>query len=421
MLIVGAGLAGLSAARRLRQAGRSVFVIEARSEVGGRTRTRVVEGRVADFGGEWIGWAHRRVRRLARELELTVEPARSVGSPVLWRLRDRQSTGRLPPATLWRNLVRVFASAARLSRGIDPDAPWEARQAPAIDAVSVAEWLDRLGVAGDARYLLERLIASLSSCELERLSLLHFLWWMRHAGGPLRSLHTTFQSRLAEGAQELSVRLARELGDAVRLESPVRRIAYDNEVTVELRGGETYAGRRGVVATPASRIDRIEFDPALPQRQRELSTLAIGPATKIIALLPRGHGVRHNTVIGGEDVWAAWRRGDCVTGFSPPPASDLPDEVLGTDLAQAFGVAPGELRSPTVFRWAEEEHIPGCDVGFAPGQVCRLGPWLARTHGPIHFAGAERSRWPNNMEGAIESGERAAGEIEDLERAAALA
>jgi monoamine oxidase len=64
-----------------------------------------------------------------------------------------------------------------------------------------------------------------------------------------------------------------------------------------------------------------------------------------------------------------------------------------------------------VFRWADEQHIPGCDAAFAPGEVCRYGSALARPHGRLHFAGAERSSWPNNMEGALESGERAAREV----------
>ena len=71
------------------------------------------------------------------------------------------------------------------------------------------------------------------------------------------------------------------------------------------------------------------------------------------------------------------------------------------------------MRSPTVFRWAEEERIPGCDLAFAPGEVCRFGPWLTKPHGRLYFVGTERSSWLNNMEGALESGERAAREISE--------
>lgn len=389
-----------------------MLVLEARSEVGGRTRSRAVGGVVADFGGEWIGWAHRRAHGLVRELGLTAEPARNAGYPVLWRLPSGELVGRLPPASSWSGLARVVGKAAWLARGIRTTAPWEAKRARELDAISIAEWLDRLGVAGNARYILERLIGSLSSRELERLSLLHFLWWMRLAGGSLRSLHTSFQSRLSEGAQEISRRIARELGDSVRVNAPVRRVAQaGDEVAVEVEGGESCEGRRAIIAVPVPYVERIDLDPPLPERQRELAAMNIGAATKVIAILPRGHGVRHNTVIGGEALWSAWRHGDRVTGFAPPPSDLLPAEALVADLARAFRVAPGDLRSVTVFRWAEEEYIPGCDVAFAPGEVCRYGPALARPYGRLHFAGAERSSWPNNMEGALESGERAAREV----------
>lgn len=409
VLIVGAGLAGLSAARHLREAGHSVLVLEARAEVGGRTRTRTLEGEVADFGAEWIGWAHRRMRRLARELELELEPARLLAHPVRWRLRSGDRTGRLPPAGVRRDLVRLFAKAARLSRGLEPAAPWDAADAGELDALSVGEWFDRVGLSGEARHIVERLLVSLSSRDLGQLSLLQFLWWIRLAGGPLRSLHTTFQSRLSQGAQEVSARISRELGDAVRTRSPVLRIESGSKVVAEVAGA-THEARRAIVAVPVPYVNRIEFAPPLPEDLQPLSQLVIGPGTKIIALLPPGHGVRHRVVIGGNALSTGWRRGDRVTGFSPG-ISETSDDELRAELARSFDMRPADLRSPTVFRWADEEHIPGCDLAFSPGQVCRLGPRLSRSHERIHFAGAERSSWPNNMEGAVESGERAARDV----------
>lgn len=410
VVVVGGGLAGLNAARHVRRAGRSVLVLEARSEVGGRTRTRTLEGDVADFGGEWTGWAHRRVRALARELGLSTEPARNVGYPVLWRLPSGESIGRLPPAHTWAGMARVFAVAASTARGVDRSAPWSAVRARELDAVSVGEWLTHLRLGGDARYILERLIGSLGSCELEGLSLLHFLWWMRHAGDPLRSLYTTFQWRLTDGAQELARGIARQLGEAVRTDSLVRRVAQHDRVIIETDADRTYESERAIVAVPISYVRRIDLDPPVPEQAQDLQNLRIGPGTKVIALLPSGHGARHNTVIGGEQVWGAWRRGDRVTGFAPSPGEKLSDEDLQADLTRAFNVRAGDLRSPTVFRWADEPYIPGCDIAFAPGQLSRYGPVLARPHGRLHFAGAERSSWPNNMEGALESGERAARE-----------
>jgi monoamine oxidase len=120
--------------------------------------------------------------------------------------------------------------------------------------------------------------------------------------------------------------------------------------------------------------------------------------------------VGHRVALGGDVVGGAWRYGDQVTGFVPPWREDVPDDAIVADLAAAFRVPPGVLTDPVTLRWSDQPHIAGCDVGFRPGQLTRLGPFLRTGHGPVHFSGAERSSWPNNMEGAIESGERAASE-----------
>ncbi|MGH3758871.1 flavin monoamine oxidase family protein [Actinophytocola sp.] len=412
VVVVGAGLAGLTAASVLRRAGRDVLVLEARDEVGGRTRSRTVDGGVTDFGGEWVGWAHRGMRRLVGELGLDLEPAGMLGAPVLWRLPCGETGGRLPPVRVWRDLLRVHARAARDGHGIHPDAPWRARWADELDAWSVADWLDELDLGADSRYLVERVLGALVCASPDTVSLLHLLWLARLAGGPLRSLHTTFQWRIAQGAQEVAVRLAAALGGAVRLDSFVSGVAQDgglDGVTV-YTVDRTYRARRAVVAVPVSRLATVDFDPPLPAGQRALSGLRVGAGTKAVATLPAGHPVRHRTVVGGDVLWGAWRRGDRVTGFVPAVAGAMPDDVLLADLAVAFRTRPELLRSAQVFRWAEQEHVLGCDVAFAPGEVCRLGPVLARPHGLVRFAGAERSGWPNNMEGAVRGGERAARE-----------
>lgn len=406
--VVGAGLAGLTAARAVHRTGRSVFVAEARDEVGGRARSRELEGVTADYGGEWIGRAHREMHRLVRELALDVEPAGNIGHPIRWRLPDRVSTGRLPPARTWPGLARFFAHAAWQSRGIDPEAPWTAPRAADFDNRSVAAWLDDLGIDGEARYLLERLLGSLACRELDAMSLLHLLWLFRIAGGPVRSLNATFQWRISQGAQQVARRLAQPLRDAVRLNTPIERISQDDATATIHAAGLSVRANRVIVAVPVTRLSKITFDPPLPPELERLADLHIGPGTKVIAVLPRGHSVRHNTVLGGEMLWGGWRRGDRVTGFVPAAAGESNDDDLVADLAGAFGVRPDRLRSPRVVRWADEPHIGGCDAVFAPGEVRALGPLLVKPHGLLEFAGAERSSWPDNMEGAVRSGQGAA-------------
>jgi monoamine oxidase len=338
---------------------------------------------------------------------LRLEPAGNIGHPLSWRLPDRTYRGRLPPPGAALGLGRTLAAAARLSRHLDPEAPWAGSNAARLDARTVADWLAELRVGRDATYVIDRVVSALSSAPLDRMSLLHFLWWMRLAGGPLRSLRTTFQWRIGEGAQELARRLAADAGD-VAVDSPVDCIEHGRGVRVTTVDGRSFSARRAIMAVPASVLDRIAADPPFASAG-EHAGLRIRPGTKLAALLPEGHVPGHNTVIGGSVLAAAWRRGRRVSGFTVSNPA-LPSSVLAADLAAAFGVAAGDLSHVKVCRWDEEDHIPGCEVAFGPGQITAIGPGLARSQGALLFAGAERSSWPNNMEGAVRSGERAAAE-----------
>lgn len=411
VVVVGAGLAGLSAADELRRAGQTVVVLEARDEVGGRTRSRVIEGAVADFGGEWIGRAHRNMRRLVDELGLDVEPAGTVGARMLWRLPSGETCRRMPPLRTWLAILRVFARATRDSRGVDPAAPWKAARAAELDGRSVNDWLDALKVNSESRYLLERLIGSAGCQSLDSTSLLHIMWFFRLAGGPIRSTSTTFEWRITQGAQEISRRLAAKFGDDVYLDAPVRRIEQDGSGVTVHTDTVTVQAAHAIVAVPAPQVPKIEFDPPLPAAQQDASRVHVGAGTKVVALLPVGHRARYNTVVGGDVLWGAWRRGEQITGFVPPAGAVASDEVLIEDLARAFRVQPSELRSPTVFRWADQDYIEGCDLVFAPGEVRSLAPLMTHAHGLVEFAGVERSSWPDNMEGAVLSGIEAAGRV----------
>jgi monoamine oxidase len=152
------------------------------------------------------------------------------------------------------------------------------------------------------------------------------------------------------------------------------------------------------------------FDPPLPPELRALGEIRVDPGVKITAVLPAGRSPVHRITLGGQPVGGAWRYGRRVCGFalSEPRASDAD---LRADLAAAYHADPAELGDVLVFRWDGHPTVGGCDIGFAPGQLTRLGPRLAQPHGRVFFAGAERSSWPNNMEGAVESGLAAADRV----------
>lgn len=413
-VVVGAGLAGLAAAHTLTAAGQTVRILEADDAVGGRTRTgELADGVLAEFGGEWIGPQHRHMLSLATELGVHVRRAGQLGHPILWRGAARTTVRRVPVLPLREELalLRACWQLDRLGRTVDPVQPWLSADATELDGHTLAEWLRTNGVTGDGFRYLATVAGALLSADIEHVSLLHVLWWLARGDGLLRILRTTFAYNLADGAQTLSTRLATRLDNRVTLNCPVHRITETDGVQIQTSEGNTIHARDAVVTAPVGTLAHITFDPPLPAALAALDDLRGKPGTKVTALLPERHRPRHRAAIGGTMIGAAWRVGPRITGYAGPEHADDDADLLTKELASLFNTAPTELRARTVYRWNQHRYIPACDIGFAPGQLPRHGPHLTQAHGHIHFAGAERSSWPNNMEGAVESGTNTAQTI----------
>lgn len=413
-VVVGAGLSGLAAASKLSAAGQRVRVIEAATEVGGRTRTGWLDAGVpTEFGGEWIGPLHRHMLHLVDSVGVHLRAAGQFGRPILWHGGQRSTVRRLPPLNVRTGTATLRAcwKLDRLGRGVDPVRPWLSPGAEAFDDVTVGAWLRGQGVHGDAMHYLATVLGALMSADIERVSLLHVLWWIARGNGLLPILRTTFAYNVVEGAQSIATRLAERLGDGVELGAPVHRIAERDRIEVCTVDGRTTHARHAVVTAPVGCLSAIEFSPGLPGALAALDQLGGTSGTKVTALLPAGHRIRHRSAIGAGTVGVAWRVGRRLTGFATHGCAAADDDDLVEALAGAFGCDRGELTAATVFRWGRHGYIPACDIGFRPGQLFAHGPNLGRAHGNVHFAGAERSSWPNNMEGAVESGTRAAMRI----------
>jgi monoamine oxidase len=443
VVVVGAGLAGLMAARELVAARRNVLVIEARDRVGGRTlNASIGAGKVTEMGGQWVGPTQDRLLALAAELEIETFPTYHEGRNLLeLRGKVRRYKGTIPRLAP-HVLLDIGRARRRLRRAAQPvpaDAPWNAPKAADLVSQTLASWVRKAAHTKKGRSLLEIATGTVMGTGTAELSALWMLSYVSSAGGFDMLIDVeggAQQDRFVGGSQLLSQRLAAELGDAVVLSAPVLRIAQDGGgVGVEADGVRSRA-QRVIVAVPPPLAARISFAPSLGGRRDQLTQrMAHGALTKCAAVYPepfwRERGLTGQAVSDGGPVTAT---------FDNSPPDGAPGVLLGF-IAGAEAIRHArrseadrrrvvlecferlfgsEAAKPGIYietAWAEEEWSRGGPVcSFAPGALAHYGEALRRPAGRIHWAGAETATvWCGYMEGAVRSGARAAEEVLDAE------
>src|SRR5918992_5172348 len=228
VVVVGAGLAGLLAARELLAANVSVLVLEARDRVGGRLLNHTLEGgAVVEVGGQWVGPSQDRVLVLAEELGVGLFPTYIGGEHFLAVDGTVKRYGgddfALPKGAL-ADVGETQQRLEEMAAEVPLDEPWRATEASAWDAQTVDAWLVANAKTEIGLRYWRTLVPALFSAETAEMSLLHFLFYC-HSGGTIDRLIATHggaqESRLVGGSQQLALRLAARLGDAVQLCPPV--------------------------------------------------------------------------------------------------------------------------------------------------------------------------------------------------------
>jgi monoamine oxidase len=453
VIVVGAGLSGLTAARQLASAGHSVIVLEARDRVGGRTLNhhlgRLGEGKVIEVGGQWVGPTQDHVAALAKELGIGTFDTYNDGNYLFYE--DGKLTpyspsgpfGAIPPdATADGQLEVVLLQMDSMAKTVPLEAPWTAPDAASWDGQTFATYQSGHTLGSGASNLLDLGIESVFACEPADISLLHVLFYTHSAGnettpGTFERLINTAggaqQSRFAGGSQEISIRMASRLGSRVRLSQPVRRIAQGRSgVTVTTEGGSVFRGRAAIVTGPPSLTGQIAYDPVLPPlRAQLLQRFPQGTSIKIEAIYPkpfwRAQGLAGQVTSdtgpikitfdnsppdGSPGVLLGFVEGHDARVFCTLSAAERRAQAIAC-FVRYFG---SEAASPIGYvemNWAEEEWTRGCYGGYLPpGVLTDYGAWIRAPFRRIHWAGAETSDyWNGYMDGAVRSGQRAASEV----------
>jgi monoamine oxidase len=437
VVVAGAGLAGLAAARDLAAMGAAVTVVDARDRVGGRVwtiRDGFAERQHGEAGGDLIDEGQREIRNLATELGLKL--TRILRGGFGYVRQDNSGKPRLVQRSAgrgWDLLASRLEERTRMYRL--GEHRWDTPIAAALARRSVAAWLDDVHADAELRATVTGL-RGFFLADPEELSLIAIVdqFAADEAPGP----GTMY--RIEGGNDRLATALAAPLGDRVRLRTEVVAVSHRGRgVRVSIKHAQTVAQLTCdylVITLPTSVLRRIPFTPSLPAQQHDaFAQLRYGRATKTLLQFSRrfwrvpGRPRAFGSPLPFGALWEANEEQRGAPGIlsllAGGGASDLTQAIVAKEgpagLAQALdwlGSKRAQLLNSRQVVWEQDPWSRGGYAFFAPAFDPTLRAWLARPADRIFFAGEHTSiKWQGYMNGAVESGRRAAAEVAAIHQA----
>ncbi|KAI8510316.1 hypothetical protein Bbelb_112320 [Branchiostoma belcheri] len=421
VVVIGAGISGLCAAKLLHESGLDVRVLEARDRVGGRTFTaRDPSYGYVDLGGAYVGPGQDKILRLVKEFDLKLYKMDEEGKTVSYMKGvQRAVTNPNDPSALSNNpldlldLNSCFQKLDAFAKQLPPDAPWNAPRAAEWDSMTVKEFMDKECWTSLARKMMGLLTEIFSGSQPEEISFLFYLTSLNSAQGIDTAMSGAQEMKFVGGSMQVSEKIAELLGNRVVLSSPVMRIEQQEAVaTVTTHSGQQYRAKYVISAVPPCLLHGILFEPPLPALKMQM-----------IQRMPMGSMIK--TVTYYET--AFWKE----KGFSGTALSDkglsmvvwmtpnqmaliLPSkQAVCKHYAEIFQCP--EFLHPVNYvelDWMAETFSGGYGANLGPGVLTSYGRELRKPFCQVYFAGTETAvKWSGYMDGAVEAGERAAREV----------
>lgn len=430
VVVVGAGLAGLSAARDLMNAGLDVVILEARARAGGRVeQTSTPDGRLIQLGGEVIADFHTYYRELVAELGLTIVPSfTDIPGESTWLMRDGTYRGEEMPwmsdadRVIYERLDMAFAS---LAATVDPDNPWAHPDAQTLDRLSVGEWLRSEGATPQVLRAMELRAFGLAEDSIERRSLLADLRKEAAAGANGFYDYDVWENaKVLEGSATVALRMAEQLGHRIRYSTPVASIDIATPLcTVRAVSGETFHASNVVSALPAGPLRDVTITGVSEARLSSLHRQQHAPTVKYVPVYEssfwvdqgqNGTGYFETTMLGG-----TWVQNEAAISALVPVDKlgayfAIPEqrrqEVLRQEMVAAYGPAAANTSAEYIRNWAIDPWTKGYITSWRPGELTAIGPLHGSHEPPFWVVGSDQ--WVcGYMEGAVRTGRQAAQEL----------
>jgi monoamine oxidase len=419
VVVIGAGFAGLVAARELGRAGFGVLVLEARGRVGGRTWTDRRLGHDLELGGTWVHWVqpHTWAEMTRYGRQVTRSPA---AGEAYWL-----GAGGVPRAGTPDEFMALIADGqqaivddvrAAIPRGIDP----AAGAIGGLDALSIQDRIDALGLGEEARRANEAVWAGHVNARMDQAGLASALRWAAAAGGHWQLMHEASATyRVVGGMSRFTQAIAADVAGQIRLGATVTKVAQTADgAVVTCAGGDQAHARRVICTLPVNAIAGIEWEPPLPGAWQRANAETVASQGIKVWVKARGRvppfvayaSQRHpicvlKTEFAGDDATV-------LVGFGPDHTQLDVTSVAGVQAA-VDAMRPGlQVIEVTAHDWMKDPLSLTTWMTHRPGQLTRDLAGLQRPAGLVHFASSDNaSLWGGFIDGAIESGLREARRV----------
>lgn len=439
VLIVGAGFSGLAAARRLRELGKRVILIEARDRVGGRVKPGTLAGQTVDLGGMWAGLGHARLYALAESYQVR-RFATHIAGRSLFELSGRLSQPEgenIQEAFTEQGLGDFAALVERLTTleaGVPFGEAWLVDDAEALDSETLEAWVVANTTTQEVRSFMRMVSRSLLCCEAREVSMLFFLHYLKSGGGfeyLIKTSEGAQQDLFYGGVYQIAALMGSALGADLVLEAPVRTIKHNAEGVTAFTDRGIYRASRAIVALPLPLAGRIQYEPMLPHSRQGLTDRApMGSVIKFWFAYPTpfwrtmgfsGFAYRDSAAIspffdgtppdGDVGILAGFIDGAHSTQWGERSLEERRAAAL-EELVRLFGPDAANPIDYVETDWTKERWSAGCfGAVLQPGALVRFGEGLRKPVGRLHWAGTEAAvAYAGYIEGAIRAGEQAAEE-----------